>query len=376
LLFYPFFVIFPKNHDDCAELAEKRMKKRDSYTLKKISEKTGFSETTVSRVLSNQAAKYRISTKTEKAILAVADELHFAPNQLARSLRLQKTNTIGLIVPNLDNPFFANIAHHVVKEARKTGYAIILADSEDSEAVEIDILHNLRGWKVDGFLIAPVGQHSAHLQRLFTSEVPLVLIDRYFQDTPIPYVGAENYGAAYRSVSHLILNGHTRIACIKGLSSTLPSEERLRGYRQAHADHDLPIDETLIVGDSFGYQNGYIEMRLLLRYEPKPTAVFTMSNLITLGALQAIAEEDLGVPEDISLVSFDDQPYSGLLSTPLTAVAHQNEQIGSIAVKMLLHLIGSKAARTIKGVLVPSQLIYRSSVKNLRRPGQPALEAC
>jgi len=349
------------------------MKKKDSLTLKIISDKVGFSETTVSRVLSNQAAKYRISPETEKAILSLAEELHFSPNQLARSLRLQKTNTIGLIIPDISNPFFASIARNVAKEARKSGYSVILADTEESENIEVEALRLLRGRKVDGMLVSSVGQHSTHLERLFANDMPLVLIDRYFPETPMPYVGSDNYGGAHQAVSHLIKNGHVRIACIQGLENTMPNSERLRGYQQAHSDHGLKVDESLIVGDSFGYQNGYVEMKILLRYDPRPTAVFAVSNLISLGAMHALQEEGLRVPDDMSIISFDDQPYSALLATPMTTVSQQNEQIGSIAVKMLFHLIETKTVPAHKGVIVPTQLIIRESVKNLIEPGRPAL---
>jgi LacI family transcriptional regulator len=194
----------------------------------------------------------------------------------------------------------------------------------------------------------------------------MVLIDRYFSDSNLPYVASDNFNGAYRAVSHLIQNGHVSIACIQGDLRTLPNSERLRGYRQAHADGGIGLDETLIVGDNFGYQNGYMEMKLLIGRNHRPTAVFTVSNLISLGALHAIDEEGLNVPDDFSIVSFDDQPYSALLATPMTTVAQPNEQIGSLAVKMLFDQIESKTVPDRKGLLIPTRLIFRKSVRDLR----------
>jgi LacI family transcriptional regulator len=342
------------------------MRKKDSLTLKNIADKLGLSETTVSRALSGQASKYRISQETEKSVLNLAEELHFSPNQLARGLRLQKTHTIGLMIPDISNPFFASIARNVEKETRKAGYSVILVDTAEDENIEIDSIRLLRGRKVDGMVISPVGQHASHLEKLFANGMPMVLIDRYFPASPLPYVASDNFGGAYQAVSHLVQNGHVHIACIQGLESTLPNIERLRGYHQAHADAGISIDETLIVGDNFGYRNGYIEMKLLLGHAPRPTAVFAVSNLISLGALHAIDEEGLSVPGDVSIVSFDDQPYSALLATPMTTVAQQNEQIGPLAVKMLLNQIESKTMPDPKGILVPTTLIVRKSVRNLR----------
>jgi LacI family transcriptional regulator len=341
------------------------MRKKDSLTLKNIADRLGVSETTVSRALSGQASKYRISQETEKAVLDLAEELHFSPNQLARSLRLQKTHTIGLMIPDISNPFFANIARNIEKEARKLGYSVILADTEETESIEIESLRLLRGRKVDGMVVSPVGLHFTHLEKLFAIGMPMVLIDRYFPDCPIPYVGSDNFSGAHQAVAHLIENGHVRIACIQGIENTFPNIERLRGYRQAYADSGLPVDENMIVGDSFGYQNGYIETKLLLRHNPGPTAIFAVSNLISLGALHAIDEEGLKVPDDLSIISFDDQPYSALLATPMTTVAQQNEQIGPLAVKMLFHQIESKTVPEQKGILIPTHLIVRKSVRDL-----------
>jgi len=269
------------------------------------------------------------------------------------------------MIPDISNPFFANIARNVEKEARKSGYSIILADTEETENIEIESMHLMRSRKVDGMVVCPVGQHFTHLEKMFANGMPLVLIDRYSPDLHIPYVSSDNYGGAYQAVSYLIKNGHVRIACIQGLENTLPNIERLRGYRQAHADAMIGVNESIIIGDNFGYQNGYIEMKLILRYNPRPTAVFAVSNLISLGALHAIDEEALKVPDDISIISFDDQPYSNLLATPMTTIAQQNEQIGRLAMKMLFNQIELKTVPDQKGILIPTQLIIRKSVKNL-----------
>jgi LacI family transcriptional regulator len=341
------------------------MRKKSTLTLKNIAEKLGFSETTVSRALSGQAAKYRISPETEKAVLDLASELHFSPNQLARSLRLQRTHTIGLMIPDISNPFFASIARNVEKEARNAGYSVILADTEESEAIEMESVRLLRGRKVDGMVVAPVGQNAAHLEKVFASGMPMVLIDRYFPESQIPYVASDNFSGAFQAVRHLIENGHERIACIQGLENTLPNLERLRGFRQAHEEAGINVDETLVVGDSFGYQNGYIETKILVKRDPRPTAIFAVSNLISLGSLNALNEEGLGIPEDVSLVSFDDQLYSAFLATPMTTVVQQNKQIGQIAVKLLFTQIESRILPLPGGILIPTTLVPRKSVKRI-----------
>lgn len=330
--------------------------------MKTIATRLGVSPSTVSRVLSGKGAEYRISEQTIKKIYQLVEELNFTPNILARSLRLKKTNTIGLIIPDISNPFFASIAKSVEREARKFGYSIILCDTEESTDLEIKAFQILRNRKVDGLIILPVGQNFSHLKKNGNRELPTVIVDRYFNGLNIPYVGSDNYQGAKEAVKYLIENGHRRIACIQGLRHTSPCEDRVRGYIDAHNETKCPIDHSLIVGDNFGEQNGYIETKLLLKRKPCPTALFTLSNLISLGALRAVREEGLNVPDDISIISFDDQPYSDFLATPMTTVAQQNSEMGKIAVKLLFDQMTTKESIENHSVILPTTLVLRKSV--------------
>ena len=300
-------------------------------TLKSLSEKLGFSETTISRVLNGKADKYRISKKTADKIKQAAADLSFTPNALARGLRLSNTHTLGLVIPDISNPFFASIARSVEREARKNGYSVILCDTEENTNLEIESVQLLRGRNVEGLIIAPVGQISEHLETVYKSGLPVVTVDRYFPQKNLPFVSSDNYKGAYDAVLYLIENGHRKIACIKGLENTSPNDDRLRGYKDALLNNDIAIVESLIAGDSFSEQNGYTEAKLLLKGEEKPTAIFAFSNLISLGALRAIEEDNLSVPDNISIITFDDHPYFDYLSTPMSTMAQQNNEIGQIA---------------------------------------------
>lgn len=339
------------------------MKKDSNPTLKSIAEQVGTSVSTVSRVLNHKSDRYRISKKTEDKILKVAKKLSYSPNQLARGLRLKRTNTLGYIIPDISNPFFSSIAKSVEKSARVQGYSIILCDSEENTEIETESLRLLLDRKVDGLIISPVGQEVKHLMETYKKNIPIVLIDRYFSELKMPYVASDNYNGAYEAVEFLINNGHTRIACIQGLKNTSINNDRIKGYMDAHKAYNIQIDEKLIVGDSFGEENGYIEMKLLLKLKEIPTAVFASSNLISLGALRALSEEGLKVPDDMSMISFDDQPYSKLLETPMTTVSQQNAQIGRIATKLLIDQIESQRQFEPQGILLPTKLIVRNSVK-------------
>ncbi len=332
-------------------------------TLKSIAVKLGVSVSTVSRVINGKSSRYRISKETEQLILEAAKELSYSPNQLARGLRLKRTNTIGYLIPDISNPFFASIAKSVEKSARKFGYSIILCDSEESTELESSSLQLMLNRKVDGLIISPVGLEVSHLIEISQKDIPIVLLDRYFPNLNIPFVTSDNYQGAFEAVSYLISNGHSRIACIQGLKNTSPNNDRVKGYRDAHVKNGIEMDESLIVGDSFGEENGYIETKLLLKKGDLPTAIFSVSNLISLGAIRAITEEGLKIPDDISMISFDDQPYSRFLSTPMTTVAQQSNQIGQIATKLLIDQIESNRTTESKGIFLPTRMILRDSVK-------------
>lgn len=331
-------------------------------TLKRIAEQLGVSATTVSRVLSGQARQYRISKETEAAVRKLAREHDFVPNQVARGLRLNKTSTIGLIIPDISNPFFAGIARQIAVGARHYGYSVILCDSQDNVELEIQSLELLRTQNVEGLVLCPVGQTADHFKAFARGGLPIVLVDRYFPTLPLAYVASDNVAGAREATSYLVERGHRRIACLQGLRGTSPNEDRLRGYREALAAHRISVDETLIVGDSFSERNGYIETKLLLQTQRPFTAVLALSNLIALGTLRALAEERIRVPDDVSIISFDDQPYLAYLATPMTTVAQRHHEMGEVAVKLLFDQIRAPQPGASGGILLPTSLIHRQSV--------------
>ena len=335
-------------------------------TLKSLADRLGLSVTTVSRALNGKGRRYRISRKTEKRVIEEAKKLNFYPNQLARGLRINKTLAIGLVIPDISNPFFANIAHNIEVETRKRGYAIFLCDSQESTDIEIESLKLLESRNVDGLIISPVGQTSEHLKVFENSDKPIVIVDRYFPNLKLPSVASDNFQGALDAVQHLLEHGHKRILCLQGLQGTTPNEMRVQGYIDAHEKNNTEIDDSLIVGDKFDDRSGYIYTKYVLKEKKHFSAIFALSNLIALGALRALAEEGLRVPEDISIVSFDDYPYSAYLATPMTTVRQNNDALGKTAVKMFFEQFesGGKAGKNV--VFIPTELIPRKSVKNLR----------
>ena len=317
--------------------------------------------------MSGVGKKYRISDKTINIVKAAALKYNYTPNKIAKSLRLKKTSTIGLIVPDISNPWFAKIARAIEKESRKLDYNILLCDSNDNLKSEIDSIELLQNWNVDGIIIAPIGLEFAHLYRPYKQGMPMVLVDRFFEQIDLPYVSTNDFNGAYEAIKYLIKNGHRKIVCIQGIEGTSTNTQRIGGYKKALNDFNITVDKNLIVGSDFGFNNGYNMAKKIIKSlnKTKFTAIFSTGNQITLGILKAFKEENVSIPDDISIISFDEQDYSELLYTPLSTVSHIDERIGEKALSLLLNQINKEPKDTIENILLPTQLIKRESVKSI-----------
>jgi LacI family transcriptional regulator len=336
------------------------MSEPHTTTLRQIAAQIGVSETTVSRILTGQARRYRISPATEANVKKLAEAHNFVPNQVARGLRLSKTQTLGLIIPDISNPFFATIARQITLDTRAHGYSVFLCDSQESVELEQEALALLQSRRVEGLIVCPVGLTAGHLETAARSGLPMVLVDRYFQPSPLPFVGSDNFEGARQATAHLVAQGHRCIACLQGLRHTTPNEERLRGFRSAL--EGLPGTREVLVGDSFGEASGNRETEHLLNTEPEVTAILAFSNLLALGAIQAIAQAGRHIPGDISVVAFDDNPYAAHLATPLTTVSQATEEMGRRAVELLFAQLRAPGQPAPSGVLLPMRLLVRASV--------------
>ena len=341
------------------------MTSHEMITLNRVADHAGVSVSTVSRVLAGKARSYRITKETEEAVRKAAEELHYVPNFIAMSLRLRRTNTIGLIIPDISNQFFASIARSIEIESRKLKYSLILCDSQENTELEIESIAILVKRKVDGLLICPVGIEYNHIKKISEKQIPVVIIDRYMADLDFPSVVSDNYRGALEAINYLVGNGHRQIAFIQGLAGTTVNNDRVKGYCDALQNHNIPINANYIVGDSFGIDNGYISTKLLLSMSDRPTAIFSVSNLVSLGVLRALQEENLKVPDDISIISFDDQVYSDFLATPITTIKQPQTEMGRIACKLLINQIEFDSQYPNKTIVLPNKLIIRRSVKKI-----------
>jgi LacI family transcriptional regulator len=340
--------------------------KKEVNDIRGLAEVLGLSITTVSRVLNGKSIRYRISATTQQRVVQAAKEYNYKPNKLARGLKLSKTDTLGLIIPDISNPFFADIAQSIEKEARSKGYSLILCDSREDHLVEKELIELLISHKVEGIIIAPMGTDYKHIIQTYDSGMPLVVVDRCFPEIGLPFITSDNYQGGIDAVNYLISMGHRKIACIQGIPKSRPTVERVRGYNEAFRNNGIPVDDSLIVGNDYSTENGYKQTRILFSMEDPPTAIFALSNLIGLGVIKAIDEMGLKIPDNISLISFDEQPYSAFLGTPMTTIDQKKSEMGQLAVDILLKYITNKEYRKkVVHMTLKTNLIVRDSVKKI-----------
>lgn len=339
---------------------------RSVNDIRELAKILDLSITTVSRVLNGKSASYRISEETAQRVRQAAKDYNYSPSKIARGLKIDKTDTIGLIIPDISNPFFADIAQSIEKEARSKGFLLMLCDSGGVIHVEGELIRLLQSHKVEGMIIAPVGTNFEHILDAYQSGIPLVVIDRHDPDIDLPYITSDNYQGAREAVSYLISMGHSRIACIQGIEQSQPNKERVNGYRDACMTNGIDVDDSLIVGDDFSIENGYRQTRILFSMDNPPTAIFALSNLISLGTIKAINEIGLNIPKDISILSFDEQPYSAYLGTPMTTINQKKSEIGQLAIDVLMKYISNpEFRRKTVHMKLKTDIIIRNSVRKI-----------
>lgn len=330
--------------------------------LKSLARHLGVSASTVSRVLAGRGDEFRISKITQDRVLHEAAAMGVRPDELARSLRLQSTRTLGLLIPDISNPFFAALARAVERRARTEGYTVLLADSQESTEVEAECVRMLSDRRIDGLILAPVGGESSHLQPLISAKLPLTQVDRVIPALKSACVVADNFAGARDAVRLLAEMGHRLIACLQGREDSSVIAERVRGYRAGLEEAGLRFEKKLLAGGEHSQAVARGHTLRLLDLQPRPTAILALSNLLALGAIEAVRGRGLVIPGDVSLIAFDEQPWAALLSPPLTTLAQPVEEMGTTAVDSLLAQIKPEPPRAKQPkTILPVRLIQRES---------------
>jgi len=302
-----------------------------------------------------------VSEALRARVLAAMQDLGYEPNAVARSLKIRRSNTLGLIVSDLANPFFTSVIRGVEDVTQRNGYALMLCNSHEDPEREQDYIRLLRSRRVDGLVIAPVGERHEQILRLVRQQFPLVLLDRDVAGVDASAVLLDNERAAFDAVAHLVRLGHRRIGMITGRPGISTTAERIAGYRRALDGAGIAPDEHLVMSGASGVDGGSNATAILLARRPRPTALFVSNNVMTIGALGAIDRAGLAVPGELSVVSFDDLPWTEAVRPRLTAVAQPTYQIGRTAADLVLRLIDSVQPEPARRVVLPAELVVRES---------------
>lgn len=313
--------------------------KYNQVTIKDIARELGISPSTVSRALKDHPD---ISPETKKAVNELAEKLNYQPNIVALSLRQSKTNTIGVIIPEIVHFFFSTVISGIESVAYDAGYNVILTQSNESferEATDLKALFNSR---VDGMLISISREtkNYEHIESILAKEVPIVFFDRMYTNPNTSKVIVDDYVGAHEAVLHLIKQGCKRIAHLESAPGLAIAEDRKKGYLDALTENGLPADESLIIICPTGsLDEGKAATEKLLKFKPRPDAIFANNDLLAMGAMQAIKQNGLKIPDDVALVGFSNWFFSALMDPPLSSVDQPGFEMGQEAAKLLIRQI-------------------------------------
>ena len=327
--------------------------------LKDVAKKAGVSIATVSRVINNIG---NVDPVTAKLVNSVIKELDYKPSKVAQRLRNQnsKSKFIGLILPDIQNPFYVDVIHGIEEKVWKEGYALVIGNFSQDEKKEQLYIDIFRSESVVGFIVAPVHGKDEKVEELIRSGNSVVCVDRGLESNNADVVLMDNERGAYMAVDHLIRLGHKNIAHITGSPLIQTTAQRLSGYKKAFEDHGLQVNPDYVVGKDSTQKSGVELTEFLLNLPNPPSAIFTGNNLITLGVLETIHKKGLKIPEELAIVGFDDMSWSYALNPPLTAVRQSGFEIGQRAAELLLHRI-EDPGRAITKLILRTELVVRKS---------------
>jgi DNA-binding LacI/PurR family transcriptional regulator len=330
-------------------------------SIKKIAKVAGVSTATVSRVLNGSD---KVREKTAKRVLKVVEELNYRLDHVARRMKVKQTDSlvIGLIITDIGNPFFSNVAKGVEDVAYKNKHILMICNTNESPEKEKFFLNSLLSEKVSGVIIVPtIGNgNQDFFKNLVNDGFPMVTVDRRIKNLNVDSVSINNELGGYLATMQLIRNGHKRIGIVCGISGLSNTEERLGGYKKALHEAGIPISEELITYGDYIESGGRESMRKLLSIKNPPTAVFSTNNLMTLGCIKELYKRKITIPDNMALVGFDDSTWAEALIPPLTTVKQPGYELGANAAELLIKRLNNRDASKMNILLNP-ELVVRDS---------------
>lgn len=345
------------------------MKQKNSVTLADIAQRAGVATMTVSRVVNENGY---VSDETRERVLKVAREMNYRRNALARGLKRQRTETVGLVLGDIANPFGAELARGVREVLAARGYTLFMCVSERSAREDMAAFDSLADHRVDGVIVATRASKLGNdrLAEIIEMGIPVVLIGRDFRHPLADLVTADNLRGGHDATTHLISLGHRRIGFVGASLSNISGLKRFQGYVDALREHGLTMDEKLIVGRRDGREQtpgyateemGFECMNRLLELREPPTAIFARNDITALGAISAIKSAGLRIPQDIAVVGYDDIPLARHTSPPLTTIRQPTREQGRLAAELLLRRVESSEAPGREERILDCELVVRES---------------
>lgn len=332
-----------------------------SATMKDVARKSGLSIATISKYINGGNVLEENRVVIDKAI----KELGFEVNEIARGLKTNKTMTIGLLIPSLENIFFTSIVSNIESILIKNGYSTIICDYKEDKSLEKQKLDFLVKKMVDGIITMPMGCDLEVINSVINRNIPVVLIDRALKGVECDTVLVDNLNASYNAVEQLIILGHKRIGIICGPEDIYTAQERLKGYERVHEDYDMTIESELIKKGDYQVESGYRLLLELIEMEEPPTAVLVTNYEMTLGAVMAINESDIKVPDDISIIGFDNLQLAKVVKPPLSIVIQPVKQIGEVAANMILRRLKGDNSNFPSMIRLKTELMLKDSIKKV-----------
>lgn len=331
-------------------------------SIKDIAAHLGVSTALVSYVLNGKEKEARVGAEMVTKIRRAAKKLNYQPNLIARSLKSGRTNTIGLIVADISNPFFSNIARIIEDEAKKQQYVVIFGSSDESADKQQDLINVFLNRQVDGFIIAPAMGTERQIMSLQKKSVPVVLIDRYFNDLDVDSIHIDNFEAAITAVQHLVDNGCRRIAMVAYNSTLQHMQERMSGYKAALKKNNIRFKSEWLVQVSYNRLAEDMEAGLGQLIDPlKIDAVLFATNSLAVAGLKKINEADIIIPDQLAIVSFDESEVFDFFYSPVTYVSQSVLEIGKEAVAMTTKRIAQNDSKAIHRIVNTTLLVRESS---------------
>ena len=327
-------------------------------TIKDVAEKAGVSISTVSRALSSSAP---VQEETRQKVLEAVTELNYQPNTIARGLKVGRSKTLGLIIPNYQSLVFPDAIKGITDTLDAFGYNLVLGDTDDNIEREEQLIEGLRMRMVDGLICSTAREDSRHLLKLKEEGFPVVLLLRHLNED-IDAVIADNYQGGFEGGRYLLNKGFRRIGFINGSLELDLYRQRYKGFQNAFSAKGVELDLELVTHGHKGWQGGYYAMLNLLKQNPIPEAVFATSDPKAFGAIKAIHESGLQIPKDVSVVGYDNLEFSQLMNPSLTTIAQPFYDMGRMAARKILELINSNSHEEVKVHKLPVKLVERDSV--------------